>query len=56
MKLLSYMQAGLPVLDSTDSNTDVGKMITDGGFGWWCENDNVSTFADIVTNIETKFI
>lgn len=38
-RLLSYMQAGLPVLACTDPNTDVGKVIVNGGFGWWCESN-----------------
>lgn len=47
-RLLSYMQAGLPVLACTDPNTDVGKVITEGGFGWWCESDRVEDFAECV--------
>jgi len=47
-RLLSYMQSGLPVLACTDSNTDVGKVITEGGFGWWCESDDVSSFSEKV--------
>lgn len=43
-RLLAYMQAGLPVLACTDPNTDVGKVIVDGGFGWWCESNDVSAF------------
>lgn len=43
-RLLSYMQAKLPVLACTDPNTDVGKVIEDGGFGWWCESDNPGQF------------
>ena len=43
-RLLSYMQAGLPVLACTDPNTDVGKVIVDGGFGWWCESNDCETF------------
>ena len=39
-RLLSYMQAKLPVLAITDPNTDVGKIIVDGGFGWWCESSD----------------
>lgn len=39
-RLLAYMQAKLPVLAVTDSNTDVGKIIVDGGFGWWCESND----------------
>ena len=33
-RLLSYMQAGIPVVAVTDPNTDVGRVIVDGGFGW----------------------
>lgn len=47
-RLLAYMQAGLPVLAATDPNTDVGKVITEGGFGWWCESNDVSAFNDAV--------
>lgn len=47
-RLLSYMQAGLPVLACTDPNTDVGKVITDGGFGWWCESNDVESFSQLV--------
>lgn len=50
-RLLSYMQAGLPVLACTDSNTDVGKVITNGGFGWWCESNSVSDFDNTVKEI-----
>lgn len=50
-RLLSYMQAGLPVLACTDPNTDVGKIITDGGFGWWCESNDVSQFLKCVEEI-----
>ena len=40
-RLLSYMQAKIPILAVTDPNTDIGKVIVDGGFGWWCiSNDN----------------
>ncbi len=39
-RLLAYMQAKLPVLAATDPNTDIGKVIVDGGFGWWCESNN----------------
>ena len=39
-RLLAYMQAKLPVLAATDPNTDLGKVIVDGGFGWWCESND----------------
>ena len=50
-RLLSYMQAGLPVLACTDPNTDVGKVIEEGGFGWWCESDDVEDFDGKVKEI-----
>ncbi len=43
-RLLVYMQAGLPVLACTDPYTDIGRVITDGGFGWWCQSDDVNKF------------
>lgn len=43
-RLLSYMQAKMPVLAVTDPNTDVGKVIVEGGFGWWCESDSIEEF------------
>lgn len=48
-RLLSYMQAGLPVLCCTDPNTDIGKVCDEGGFGWWCESNDVGAFIDRVT-------
>ena len=50
-RLLSYMQAGLPVLACTDPNTDIGRVIEDGGFGWWCESNDAAAFAAIVQNV-----
>lgn len=47
-RLLAYMQAGLPVLACTDPNTDVGKVVVDGGFGWWCESNDVEAFGEAV--------
>lgn len=51
-RLLSYMQANLPVLAMTDSNTDVGKIIMEGKFGWWGESDNVENFLDQIKCIK----
>lgn len=53
-RLLVYMQAGLPILACTDTNTDVGKVITDGNFGWWCESNNVEAFSGITAEICNK--
>ncbi len=48
-RILSYMQARIPILSTTDTCSDVGKIITDGGFGWWCESNNTEVFAQKVT-------
>ncbi len=50
-RLLSYMQAGIPVIACTDANTDVGRDIVDGGFGWWCESNNTEKFAELIQEI-----
>ncbi len=55
-RLLSYMQAKLPVLACTDPNTDIGKIIADGGFGWWCESDDVQAFNEIAEKAATEDI
>ena len=50
-RLLSYMQAKIPVLAVTDPNTDIGKVIVDGGFGWWCESKYSQDFDQLVKSI-----
>lgn len=47
-RLLAYMQAKLPVLAATDVHTDIGKVIIDGGFGWWCESNDTEKFIELV--------
>lgn len=50
-RLLSYMQAKIPVLAVTDASTDIGNVITAGDFGWWCESNDVNAFAELVSGI-----
>ncbi len=50
-RLLSYMSAKLPVLAVTDPNTDIGKVVVDGGFGWWCESKNSGVFIQTISKI-----
>ncbi len=50
-RLLAYMQAKLPVLAVTDPNTDIGKVIEEGGFGWWCESNDVESFEQCIKEI-----
>lgn len=58
-RLLSYMQARIPVLAVTDPNTDIGKVIVEGGFGWWCESDDADNFKNSINeifNCDTKMM
>ena len=50
-RMLSYMAAKLPVLACTDPNTDIGNVIVDGGFGWWCESNDAEAFVSLVRNV-----
>ena len=50
-RLLGYMQAELPVLACTDISTDIGQVIVEGEFGWWCESNDPQHFSDIITQI-----
>lgn len=47
-RLLTYLQAGIPVLACTDPNSDVGTVITEGGFGWWAESNDPTAFSKAV--------
>ncbi len=53
-RLLSYMQAKIPALAVTDSNTDIGRIIEAGKFGWWCESDSVNKFEAVMDKVMTS--
>lgn len=50
-RLLSLMQRKIPVFACTDTSTDIGKIITNNKFGWWCESNNEKTFRFICDDI-----
>ncbi len=50
-RLLSYMQASMPVLAATDINTDIGKLIESGSFGYWCESVDVDKYNQLVNKL-----
>lgn len=50
-RLLGYMQAKLPILAVTDPHTDIGQVIVNGGFGWWCESNDSGSFIDIINKV-----
>lgn len=47
-RLLSYMQASLPVLAATDKNTDLKDIIEQGGFGKWSYSNDVESFIQVL--------
>ena len=50
-RMLGYMQARLPILACTDPNTDIGDIISQGGYGWKCESNDPKAFASLVSDI-----
>lgn len=53
-RLLSYMQANLPIFAVTDKNTDLGSIISKGDFGWWCESNDAKTVKKKIMKIVEK--
>lgn len=47
-RLLSYLQAGLPVISCTDPATDIGEITEAGGFGWKCPSNDTEAFYTVV--------
>lgn len=50
-RILSYMEKSIPILACTDKNTDMGEIITQSRFGWWCESKDVQEFTELVDTI-----
>ena len=50
-RILSYMEAGLPILAATDNVTDIKELLIDNSCGLWCESDNVAAFVQCVMNL-----
>jgi glycosyltransferase involved in cell wall biosynthesis len=50
-RLLSYMEYAMPVVACTDVNTDMGKIICNGNFGWWCESNDSLGFKNLLDSI-----
>lgn len=47
-RLLSYLQAGLPVLACTDNATDMGSLLEENQLGWSCSSNSVEEFTKTV--------
>ncbi len=50
-RLLSYMQASMPVIAATDISTDIGQVIVNGEFGYWCESKDTACFNKYIMSL-----
>ena len=50
-RLLSYLEHKMPVLCATDTNTDIGRIAEENGFGYWCESNSVEAFTAVLDRI-----
>ena len=55
-RILSYMQAKMPVLIASDSITDIGKIAEENYFGYWMESNDISGFFDAVNYFNSEKI
>lgn len=53
-RILAYMQKKMPVIACTDPNTDMGRIITENNFGWWCESNDANKFTKLVDTALTS--
>ena len=50
-RLLSYLENKMPVLCATDSNTDMGRIVEENGYGYWCESNSTEAFTRILNKM-----
>ena len=50
-RILTYMQASLPLLCATDVYTDVGTIAEINGFGFSCESRETAEFVNLVNKL-----
>lgn len=43
-RILSYMQASLPMLAATDKSTDIRRLFEEANMGYWCLNGDTNAF------------
>lgn len=55
-RLLSYLQAGIPVLTATDKVTDIGHFVKENGIGDYCYSNDVDAFVKAVENLASMDI
>lgn len=53
-RLLSYLENGMPILAATDTNTDIGKIAEENGYGFWCESGDLSKFMGFIEQLSSN--
>lgn len=51
-RILSYMQASLPVLAATDESTDLKTIIRQAEMGYWCRSGDTRTFLSLIQRLK----
>jgi glycosyltransferase involved in cell wall biosynthesis len=51
-RLLSYLEFSLPVIASTDLNSDLGRIAQEHGFGLWCESGDLKALCNHIDFFE----
>lgn len=55
-RILSYMQASIPVLAATDEHTDLRYALEQGNFGLWCNSSNVDQFNEKLQQLTNPLV
>ena len=50
-RILAYLENHKPVVVATDPICDMGPIVQQNGFGFWCESDNVNAFTECIDKI-----
>lgn len=53
-RILSYMEAGIPILAATDINTDLKEIIQNNKLGYWCENGDEDIFLEYIKLLKNE--
>lgn len=55
-RILSYMQASMPVLAATDAHTDIRHVMEQGNFGLWCSSADVGQFNEMLQQLTNPLV
>lgn len=55
-RLLSYLEYRMPILMATDTNTDIGSIAEENGYGLWCENGDLERFNLLINKLASDAV